>query len=209
MARKDKRRHRKAIKRGKRFLILCEGQTERLYFKSFHDRGVSVEPRDPIGDRRKLVADAIKLDDGSYDQVWVVFDLDYDPTRGKEQLADFDATIAKARKVGIRVAYSVDAFELWFVLHYTYVNSRQERSYYYNQLSKHWDMNYEREGKKAKFCLGIRELLEKDDNASQEDAIKRAKKLMELHAGELPHGQNPVTTVFELVEELVVARGTV
>jgi len=183
MARKDKRRHRKAIKRGKRFLILCEGQTERLYFKSFHDRGVSVEPRDPIGDRRKLVADAIKLDDGSYDQVWVVFDLDYDPTRGKEQLADFDATIAKARKVGIRVAYSVDAFELWFVLHYTYVNSRQERSYYYNQLSKHWDMNYEREGKKAKFCLGIRELLEKDDNASQEDAIKRAKKLMELHAG--------------------------
>jgi hypothetical protein len=65
MARKDKRRHRKAVKRGKRFLILCEGQTERLYFKSFHDRGVSVEPRDPIGDRRKLVADAIKLNDGS------------------------------------------------------------------------------------------------------------------------------------------------
>jgi len=94
---------------------LCEGQTERLYFKSFHDRGVSVEPRDEIGDRRKLVADAIKIDDGSYDQVWVVFDLDYERARGKEQLAEFDATIAKARKAGIRVAYSVDAFELWFV----------------------------------------------------------------------------------------------
>jgi hypothetical protein len=71
--------------------------------------------------------------------------------------------------------------------------------YYHNQLSKYWDVNYEREGKKAKFCLGIRELLENDEAASQEDAIKQAKKLMELHAGELPHGQNPVTTVFELV----------
>jgi hypothetical protein len=70
-------------------------------------------------------------------------------------------------------------------------------------------MSYEREGKKAKFCLGIRALLENDEAASQEDAIKRAKKLMELHAGEPPHGQNPVTTVFELVEELVAARGTV
>jgi hypothetical protein len=100
-----------------------------ISIKSFHDRGVSVEPRDPIGDRRKLAADAIKLGDGSYDQVWVVFDLDHDPARGKEQLPEFDATIAKAREASIRVAYSVDDFELWFVLHYAYVNSRQERSY--------------------------------------------------------------------------------
>jgi len=178
MARKVKRRHRKAVKRGKRFLILCEGQTERLYFKSFHTRGVSVEPRDSIGDRRKLVADAIKLDDGSYDQIWVVFDLDYEPARGKEQFEEFDATIAKAQAAGIRVAYSVDAFELWFLLHYTYVSSRQERLYYYKQLSKRWDINYVKEGKKAKFCLGIRELLEKDENASQEEAIKRARKLL-------------------------------
>ena len=195
------------MKRGKRFLILCEGQTERLYFKSFHTRGVSVEPRDSIGDRRKLVADAIKLDDGSYDQIWVVFDLDYEPARGKEQFEEFDATIAKAQAAGIRVAYSVDAFELWFLLHYTYVSSRQERLYYYKQLSKRWDINYVKEGKKAKFCLGIRELLEKDENASQEEAIKRARKLLKLHNEEPPHKQNPVTMVFELVEELLAASG--
>jgi hypothetical protein len=205
MARKHKKRHRKAVKRGKRFLILCEGQTERLYFKSFHNRGVSVEPRDSIGDRRKLVADAIKLDDDSYDQIWVVFDFDYEPARGKEQFAEFDATIAKARAAGIRVAYSVDAFELWFLLHYTYVNSRQERSYYYDQLSKRWNINYIKEGKKAKFCLGIRDLLENDENARQEEAIKWAKKILKLHKGELPHKQNPVTTVYELVEELLAA----
>ncbi|WP_044103841.1 RloB family protein [Neolewinella persica] len=201
-----KRRHRKAISRGKRFLILCEGQTERLYFKSFHDKGVSVEPRDPNGDRRQLVKDAINSDDGSYDQIWVVFDLDYLPAKGKGQLAEFDATILKAQEAGIRVAYSVDAFELWFCLHYTYVNTRQERTYYYEQLSKRWSVNYEREGKKARFCLGIRELLEKDEAASEEEAIKRAKRLLQNHDGMPPHSQNPVTTVFELVEELLKAR---
>ncbi len=205
MARKDKRRHRKAVKRGKRFLILCEGQTERLYFKSFHDRGVSVEPRDPTSDCGKLVADAIKLDDDSYDQVWVVFDLDYNSARGKEQFVKFDAAIAEAQAAGIRVAYSVDAFELWFLLHYTYVNSRQERTYYYDQLSKRWDINYSKEGKKAKFCLGIRDLLENDENASQAEAIKRAKRLVKSHEAQPPHKQNPVTTVFELVEELLAA----
>lgn len=198
-------RHRKAVKRGKRFLIFCEGQTERLYFKSFHNKGVSVEPRDPNGDRKQLVEDAINSDDGSYDQIWVVFDLDYLPAKGNAQLVEFDTTIAKAHAAGIRVAYSVDAFELWFCLHYTYVSSRQERSYYYEQLSKRWSINYEREGKKAKFCLGIRELLEKDEAASQEEATKRAKKLLKEHAGEPPHRQNPVTTVYKLVEELLKA----
>lgn len=203
---RTKRKHRKAISRGKRFLILCEGQTERLYFKSFHDKGVSVEPRDPNGDRKQLVKDAINSDDGSYDQIWVVFDLDYLPAKGKVQLAEFDDTILKAQAAGIRVAYSVDAFELWFCLYYTYVNTRQERTYYYEQLSKYWSVNYEREGKKARFCLGIRELLEKDEAASEEEAIKRAKRLLQQHDGMPPHSQNPATTVFELVEELLKAR---
>ena len=205
MAHKRKKHHRKAVKRGKRFLILCEGQTERLYFKSFHDRGVSVEPRDPNGDRNRLVEDAIASDDGSYDQIWVVFDLDYLPAKGNTQFQDFDAAIARALAKNIKVAYSVDAFELWFCLHYTYVNSRQERTYYYEQLSRYWSINYGREGKKAKFCLGIRELLEKDEAASQEDAIKRARQLLISHDGLPPHLQNPVTTVFELVEELLLA----
>lgn len=34
---------------------------------------------------------------------------------------------------------------------------------------------------------------------------QRAKKLLEEHAGEPPHRQNPVTTVYELVEELLKA----
>ncbi|SEQ97679.1 RloB family protein [Neolewinella agarilytica] len=203
---RQKKKHRKAIQRGKRFLIFCEGQTERLYFKSFHDKGVSVEPRDPNGDRKQLVKDAINSDDGSYDQIWVVFDLDYLPAKGNAQLTEFDATISKARAAGIRVAYSVDAFELWFCLHYAYVNTRQERAYYYQQLSKRWSINYEREGKKAKFCLGIRALLENDEAASEEEAIKRAKKLLATHSEEPPHRQNPVTTVFELVEELLSSK---
>ncbi|MBC6996112.1 RloB domain-containing protein [Lewinella lacunae] len=153
-----------------------------------------------------MVQDAINSDDGTYDQIWVVFDLDHQAAKGAAQHEVFDNTIAKAQAAGIRVAYSVDAFELWFCLHYSFVNSRQERSYYYEQLSRHWAINYEREGKKAKFCLGIRELLEKDPVASEQEAIKRAKRLFEMHKSEPPHRQNPVTTVFQLVEELLQAK---
>ena len=204
MARKSKR-HRRAVKRGKKFLILCEGQTERLYFKSFHAPGVSVEPRDTPKDRSSLVTDAIKLNDGSYDEVWAVFDLDHNPARGREQFDDFDRTVARAEAAGIKIAYSVDAVELWFCLHYELVTSTRGRAHYYEMLSKRWGMDYKKEGKKLRFCLGLRERLRNDAAASEEHALKHAQKLLDKWDGEPPHARNPVTRVGLLVEALLGA----
>ena len=115
------------------------------------------------------------------------------PTRGKEQFDDFDRTVARAEAAGIKVAYSVDAFELWFCLHYELVTSTRGRAHYYELLSKRWEVDYKKEGKKLRFCLGLRERLLNDAAASEENAMQNAQKLLAKWDGEPPHARNPVT----------------
>ncbi|NJC28093.1 RloB family protein [Neolewinella antarctica] len=189
--------------RGKRFLILCEGQTERLYFQAFRNFGVEILPRDPSSDPVRLLQDALTAQEyEDYDQIWLVFDLDFVPSQGIGQFEIFSRVIRDATKAGIRVAYSVDAFELWFCLHYAYTEQRHNRAFYYEQLSNHWGINYASVGKKKRFAAGIRQRLIDDPNASEEEALKRAKKLFEKFSGELFRDRNPITTVFQLVREI-------
>lgn len=200
-------RHRKARKRKRRFAIFCEGQTEREYFRSFPEVSVTVyPPRDPVGDRKKLLKDALRLiRQEDYDEVWMVFDLDYTPARGSTQIEAFERTIREAEKAGLEVAWSVDAFELWFCLHYVYTEQRLDRTAYYQQLSDRWTINYEREGKRRQFAKDIRQRLLDDPMASEAEAIRRARKLVDRF-GSLPlHERNPITTVYQLVEALLNA----
>ena len=201
----SKRSGRQRVRRRlKRFIILCEGQTERLYFQSFRNQAVEVFPRDPSGDRKALLKDALQLAKSEqYDELWLVFDLDYVSAKGIEQFVEFERTIRKAEKAGIQVAWSVDAFELWFCLHYAYTEQRLERSVYYQQLSDHWSVNYSRHGKNKRFASTIRQRLLDDPAASEAKAIEWAKKLMDRF-GESPFRErNPVTTVYRLVEALL------
>jgi hypothetical protein len=117
-------------------------------------------------------------------------------------IPDFDNAISKALNLGFKVAYSNDAFELWFYLHYQYTDQENHRTFYYQKLSELWNLNYEKEGKKWDYCYNNYKRLNEDTRASQEKAIERAKNLYELKK-ELPfHMQNPVSLVFELVELL-------
>ena len=70
-------------------------------------------------------------------------------------------------------------------------------------MSEIWGINYERIGKEKEFASGIYELLQQE-KASQSEAIKRAKKLDDLHKEQnLPyHKENPTSLVYELVEFL-------
>ncbi|WP_209329966.1 RloB family protein [Lunatimonas salinarum] len=129
-------------------LIVCEGQTEAFYFRSFPVYGV------------------------------------------------------KAEGLGYQVAYSNDAFELWFFLHFEYTDAAHLRTFYYKALGEKFGLNYEKEGKRYAFCQRLYSLLTEIDGSSQEKALDRARILFE-NKKELPyHLQNPVTKVFELVEEL-------
>ena len=185
-------------------LIVCEGQTEKLYFESFPVIGVKVEAIDLGGQSKtKLVettAELVASTAYDYDEIWCVFDMDY--KEGAQEYADFDNAIAKAKQLNYKVAYSNDSFELWFLLHYNKVESRQLREFYYEQLSNRFEINYVKEGKKHLFCKNIYDYLLNDKEASQSQAIKFAEELYVNQMDLSYHEQNPVTTVFMLVQSL-------
>lgn len=191
-----------SIAKRKRFLIVCEGQTEELYFKSFPVLTADIRLIHQGASKSALVACIPDyLVDEEYDEIWCVFDMDY--KAGKNgQHDDFDNAIQSAVIAGYKCAYSNDSFELWFVLHYQFIDQQQLRTFFYRTLSKYWNLNYEKNGKKRAFALSIYRLLDEDPNSDQGSAIQNAKKLHALQAGKPYHLQNPVTTVYLLVNEL-------
>ena len=188
----------------KTILIVCEGQTEKLYFESFPVLGVKIKAIDLKGQSKlKLIESTTEIIENTneeYDEIWCVFDMDV--KRGAVEFADFDNAINKAFHLGYRVAYSNDAFELWFYLHYSNANAQQLRTFYYKELGKRFGLNYVKDGKKYDFCLKLYSILNEDTNSSQTEAIKRAKILFEEQQHLPFYEQNPVTKVYELVEEL-------
>jgi hypothetical protein len=195
----------------KRILIVCEGQTEKFYFKSFDVVSLTIECIDSKGrTKRQLVEFCEKFCEKKnneyanngrhFDEIWCVFDMDVN--RKEKEFSDFDNAISSAQSKGFKIAYSNDAFELWFYLHYHYTDHQYLRGFYYQQLSKFWNINYEEDGKKEDYCKKIYHKLSNDKNANQQNAIKNAQKSHKM-MNDLPYSQqNPVTTVYLLVNEL-------
>ena len=101
------------------FLIVCEGEvTEPEYFNSFRLTSANVKAIGKGMNTVSLVKEAIAIRDiekrrsRNYDQYWVVFDKD-DFSDG-----DFNTAIQMAQANGFQVAYSNQAFEYWFLLHF-------------------------------------------------------------------------------------------
>ena len=192
------------IDKNKTILIVCEGQTEKLYFESFPVLGVTVKAIDLKGQSKQKLVESTeeilsKIEDNEV-EIWCVFDMDV--KRGEDEFSDFDNAIFKALQLGYKVAYSNDSFELWFYLHYNQINSQQLRTFYYKELGKKFGINYIKEGKKYQYCLKLYSILSTDVNSSQQNAIDRAKNLYNEQQHLPYHQQNPVTKVYELVEEL-------
>lgn len=100
-----------------RFLIVCEGsKTEPNYFQGFRVPELVVDVRSPGNSPRKLVDEALILrEQGEYDQVWCVFDRD------DCDVGEFNSVIQRAESQGVHVAYSNQAFELWYLLHFHFI----------------------------------------------------------------------------------------
>lgn len=137
-----------------------------------------------------LVEEAIKYKDENKlergDQLWVVFDRDDFPEDNIRKAFD------QAKKNGIRCAYSNQAFELWFLLHFDYHDAALHRSQYKEKLSEKLDRDYKKNDARM-----YRKLLDKQDNA-----IRNAQKLHNAYVTFDPIRNDPVTTVYELVMEL-------
>lgn len=185
-------------------LIITEGQTEKLYFESFPVVTLTVRIINLAGQSKRKLIEAteaiIRNSEMTFDKIWCVFDMDV--KQEKKELSDFDNAINSGLSKGYEIAYSNDCFELWFYLHYHYTDQKNHRTFYYQFLSDQWNCNYEKEGKKYKFCSKIYTLLEDDESSSQQQAVKSAKKLLDRQINLNYYQQNPTTTVFKLVEFL-------
>lgn len=180
-------------------LIVCEGQSEELYFKSFPVVSCKVSAVNLGQSKDSLVNATIELmKEDEYDEVWCVFDMDIN--MGKKEIAAYDNAINKAVANSINIAYSNDSFELWYCLHFENIDQQHRRDFYNNFLSKKFNLNYENDGKKYEYCKTIYSNLGKIGN--QKLAIERAEKL-HLDQIHLPYSeQNPVTLVYKIVKVL-------
>ena len=121
----------------KSFLIVCEGQnTEPDYFNSFRLTSATVKAVGKGLGTRVLVKEAVGIRQEeqrkgkTYDQYWVVFDKDDFPDE------DFNLAIQEAKAEGFQVAWSNQAFEFWFILHFHLYQGPLHRSKYAEMLTK-------------------------------------------------------------------------
>ncbi len=192
----------------KKFLIICEGlNTERRYFESFPVPSKTVLIEGGKGSKTALVNYAIKIkNEPEYAgrEVWCVYDFDVKPDEAKTQRQDFNRSILKAVQNGMNVAWSNDAFELWFVMHYQKVDAALSRDKLFSILKDKWMLDsFHNEAKSDSFCKGHYERHGGSESASQALAIRRAKELHEEYNNQQNYAdQTPCTTVYLLVEEL-------
>ena len=173
-----------------RFLIVCEGaKTEPNYFMSFRvpKNVVKIDVQGLGENPSKLVKSAKELKkQGEYDQVWCVFDRD------SWTIEDFNNAIQNAKDQGFKVAYSNESFELWYVLHFEFINTGIPRSDYLRKLTTLFGRRYQKNS----------ETIYDDLFDKQAIAIKNAENLLKQYNPHIPAKDNPSTTVHLLVQEL-------
>ncbi len=203
---KERRNPRKIVIR---ILIVCEGEkTEPNYFNAFKTisrNTAMIEVRGCGKNTLSVVDEAIRLsnqakDNGQeYDQIWAVFDKDSFPNR------DFNAAITKAHKVGIKCAWSNEAFELWFLYHFQFVDTAMNRNQYADRISRAVN-------KSGKYNGTTPYQYQKNDPnnyrimtecGSQEEALKNAARAAAGFTDTNYAKHNPCTQVYKLVKQLI------
>lgn len=210
---RQERREAKAAKKRKenvrekivRFLIVCEGtKTEPHYFEALLNNHISAVREVNIeGEGRATVALVDRTSDikkelehknaMSFDRVWVVFD--------KDDFEDFNDAIKKAHKLGFQCAWTNEAFELWYFLHFEYLDAGISRSSYIEKLEEAFKSRMD--NKNFKYQKGNPDIYNLLQEYGSEDLAKRsAKRLRTLYTGNNYALHKPCTMVDKLVDEL-------
>lgn len=171
----------------KLILIVCEGaRTEPAYFESFP---LNKKVRYIVGagaNTVTVVKEAIRIrNKEEFDEVWCVFDRDSFP------LGRVLEAFKLARHEGINVAFSNESFELWYLLHFQYLDTAISRKDYCKKLTVQLG-SYKKNDENM-----YQQLL-----AQQPIAIRHAKKLKSNVVSEDLAMSCPVTTVHDLVQRL-------
>ena len=172
----------------KRFLIVCEGtETEPNYFRSFPVPKEVIDIKGIGKSPKKIIEEADSINqNGDYDRVWCVFDRDsWTPE-------EFNLAIQTGKKKGFQMAYSNEAFELWYLLHFQFVNTGISRKQYGKKLDSVMGESYQKNSDNMYEKLQYK----------QSTAIKNAENLLKQYDPPNPVKDNPSTTVHLLVQEL-------
>ena len=187
-------------------LIVCEGtKTEPNYFEAFAEmrQGVIVYDIEVKGlgrGTKDVVEKAIYLKGkNDYDRVWAVFDKDEFPAK------DFNEAISLGQKNGIEVAWSNEAFELWYLYHFQNVTTGVSRKDYETKISAAVNASSKyRSREKYKYAK------KNPDNfkimttyGSMESALRYAETKRGEYTDSRYANHNPCTTVYRLVRQLL------
>ncbi len=204
-AKAAKRRKENVRERLVRFLIVCEGtKTEPHYFEALIKNHISTVREVTIeGEGMATVAlvdetleikkDLERKNAMTFDRVWVVFD--------KDDFDDFNEAIEKARKLGFHSAWTNEAFELWYYLHFEYLDTAINREEYIDKLQEAFRKRMGDEG--FKYKKGNPDIYKLLQQYGREDLAKRfARQLRAIYKGTNYAAHKPCTMVDKLVKEL-------
>ncbi len=211
-SREETKRKEEIKSKRKFFLIVCEGEkSEPNYFESLKDalpKGVlDVCDFKIIGtgnNTNSLVTKAMQLREKwqiqtgrTIDKLWIVFDKD------SFTLHSFNSAIQTciANAPNVEAAWTNEAFELWYLLHFHFYNTGISRKQYQNLIESNFIEKGLANYKYKKNSIEMFLLLEEHGN--REDAIRNATNLERHFAGTANYAhQNPCTKVHHLVAEL-------
>ncbi len=194
------------------FLIVCEGEkTEPNYFESLKDDlpkgvidvcdfkivGAGNNTTSLVNKAMVLRTDLQMQTNRTIDKMWIVFDRDSFTAQS------FNSAIqtCTADRPDVDCAWTNEAFELWYRLHFHFYNTGISRKQYQDLI----EGNFQRQGlndyKYKKNSTEMFTLLE--TYGSLEDAIRNAANLEKIYQGQHNYAtQNPCTMVHKLVAEL-------
>ena len=195
-----------------RYYLFCEGkQTEPLYFKGFEKEiknnpiyknlvfvkveGLGKETLRVIYEAEKYVIDN-KI---SGAQIWCIYDKDSFPADDFNTVSEYaDALNKNQSKVEYHVAWSNQCIEYWFILHFDWYVSDNDRKYYRRYLHKKFaELGWKRYTKNNEELFHI---LSK--YGSPKLAIQRAERRLQECEGKSDANSAPATKVHLLVSQL-------
>ena len=191
---------RKRIEHKAVLIALEDTKSSKYYFEALiKDKGLSgaIVFAKHIGTDPENVLEAIvkhkrEHPKEQYEKKWIIIDKD---DYSKKQI---NGTIERARTLGVCVAISNEAYELWILMHFQSITKHMDRrtlNHTLNQIFKErFSTSYDKSSQDVyNFTVGL-----------QATAIINAKRAIKRHR-ELsdtidPYNCNPITMIYELVE---------
>lgn len=187
-------------------LVVCEGtKTEPNYFEAFAQKqqGIIVYDVEVKGlgrGTKDVVEKAIELKNkNDYDRVWAVFDKDDFPAK------DFNEAIEMGKNNGVGVAWSNEAFELWYLYHFQNVTTGISRKQYEEKISAAVNASpLYKSKKKYTYAKKDPKNYEIMTTYGSMDSALRFAENKHLEYDDTRYAvQNPCTTVYQLVKQLL------